>query len=164
MTIDPKLQNLIDHMIVECERLTMDDIETYDVQGVSPLTDRILIATATHILQLEAARRSLTFMAKEAGYPILNPTEDYSEGWLVMDFADLIVHILIAEKRAFYDLDGLMESVRNSRNQSQEEDYDEEELTEQQLEDILEQLNEEEKTEFLEDLENNINDKKNTPL
>jgi len=161
MAIEPKLKDLIDQMIIECERLTMNNIELYDVQELSSLTDKVLIATATHILQLEAARRSLTFMAKEAGYPILNPTEDYSEGWLAMDFADLVVHILIEEKRAFYDLDGLMLSIKDSRNSQNNTDEfeDDEELSERQLAGILDQLNEEEKESFSNDLENDVDNK-----
>ncbi len=149
------MQNLISQIKLECERLTMQDIQIYDVKGSSPLTDFVLVATADHILQLDAARKSIAFMAKQANYPIQNPTEDHSEGWLAMDFTDLVVHILIEEKRAFYDLDGLMESIVNSRSQDQTfEDLDEDdELSEQDVQDILEHLTPEEADEFLKNSE-----------
>lgn len=111
-----ELQTLSGQLKKECERLTMTDIIIYDVKGISPLTDVVLIATADHFLQLEAARRSLTQIAKQAGYKLQNPTEDYSEGWLAMDFSDLVVHILVPEKRDFYDLDSLMSNIEQIRN------------------------------------------------
>lgn len=111
-----ELQTLSEQLKKECERLTMTDIIIYDVKGISPLTDVVLIGTADHFLQLEAARRSLTQIAKQAGYKLQNPTEDYSEGWLAMDFSDLVVHILVSEKRDFYDLDSLMSNIEQIRN------------------------------------------------
>lgn len=111
-----ELQTLSGQLKKECERLTMTDIIIYDVKGISPLTDVVLIATADHFLQLEAARKNLTQIAKQAGYKLQNPTEDYSEGWLAMDFSDLIVHILVPEKRDFYDLDSLMSNIEQIRN------------------------------------------------
>lgn len=107
-----ELQTFSGQLKKECERLTMKDIIIYDVKGVSPLTDVVLIATADHFLQLEAARKSLTQIAKQTGYKLQNPTEDYSEGWLAMDFSDLVVHILVPEKRDFYDLDSLMTNIK----------------------------------------------------
>ncbi len=148
-----ELQNLTDKIKKECTRLTMTDIQVYDVKGTSPLTDVVLVATADHVLQLDAARRSISYIAKQEGWNIQNPTEDYSEGWLAMDFSDLVVHILIQEKRSFYDLDGLMESITNSRTHiSEPEEYDEE-TQERELEEILSQLTPEEAEEFLNNLE-----------
>ncbi len=157
------MEQLIAQIKQECERLTMLDIQVYDVKGSSPLTDYVLVATADHILQLDAARRSIALIAKQADYPIQNPTEDHSEGWLAMDFTDLVVHILIEEKRAFYDLDGLMESIVNSRSQSQtfEELDEDDELSEQDIHDILENLTPEEADELLKNLEDN--DSKDDP-
>ncbi len=150
-----ELQNLTDKIKKECTRLTMTDIQVYDVKGSSPLTDVVVVATADHVLQLDAARRSISYIAKQEGYPIQNPTEDYSEGWLAMDFSDLVVHILIEEKRAFYDLDGLMDSIISSRSSLQEIDdiEDSEEQQELELEEILSHLTPEEAEEFLDNLE-----------
>lgn len=155
MAIIPELQQLIEQMTKECERLTMKEVQVYDVKGSSPVTDAVLIATADHILQLDAARRSLSFMAKQAGYTVQNPTEDYSDGWLAMDCSDLVIHILVEEKRAFYDLDGLMDSIVNSRSLAlgdRDPDHDEEKV-EQELTEILAQLTPEEAEELLNNLE-----------
>lgn len=152
MAITPETQVLIDTITIECERLKMEDIQIYDVKGVSPLTDVIFLATASHILQLDAARRSLSFMVKQAGFPVQNPTEDYSEGWLVLDCVDLVIHILVEEKRAFYDLDHLMESIIESRSHPNKDDSNHEtneELSEAELSEILDQLTPEEREEFL---------------
>ncbi|MGL4677082.1 MAG: ribosome silencing factor [Brevinema sp.] len=140
-----KLDQLITQITKECERLTLQDIQVYDVK--SSLTDIVIVATADHVLQLDAARKQIAFMAKQADYPIQNPTEDHSEGWLAMDFTDLVVHILIKEKRSFYDLDSLMESIINSRMQNDKE------LSEEDWEEILTQLTPEEAEELLNNLE-----------
>lgn len=160
MALSTELQQLIAQITKECERLTMTNIQTYDVQGSSPITDAVIVATVDHVLQLDAARKSIAYMSKQAGYPIQNPTEDYSEGWLAMDFSDFVIHLLIEEKRAFYDLDGLMESILYSRDRRSQDDQDEnldEDLDEQDLEEILQQLTPEEAEEFLKNLEEDEN-------
>lgn len=153
MAITLELQQLINQIIPECERLTIKDIQVYDVKGHSPLTDVVLIATADHILQLDAARKSLSFIVKQADYPVHNPTEDHSEGWLVLDCTDLVIHILVEEKRAFYDLDSLMESVLHSRSSKIEDYIDDEKISEQEISEILEHLTPEEVETFLNDIE-----------
>ncbi|MGL4560907.1 MAG: ribosome silencing factor [Brevinema sp.] len=154
MAISPNIQKLLDQITKECERLTMENIEIYDVKGSSPLTDVVVVATAAHVLQLEAARRSLSLITKQAGYPLQNPTEDYSEGWLVMDCVDLVIHVLISDKRSFYDLDGLMTSIKRSPSQPNDDEYDSfQEPTDAELEEILEHLTEEELEEFLSNAE-----------
>ncbi|MGL4366883.1 MAG: ribosome silencing factor [Brevinemataceae bacterium] len=150
-----ELNTLISRITKECERLTLRNIEVYDVQNLSPVTDAVLVATADHVLQLDAARRSMSFIAKEEGFPVRNPTEDYSEGWLVLDCTDLIIHILVESKRSFYDLDGLMTSIQQSRDLNHDSQFQEqqEELTETQLEEILDQLTPDEVEQFLNDVE-----------
>jgi len=155
------MQQLLDQLKIECDRLTMEDIEIYDVKGHSPLTDTVFVATATHILQLEAARKNLSKMVKDAGYPVQNPTEDYSEGWLVMDCVDLVIHILIPEKRSFYDLDGLMASIKRP--------YKEEDIIEDDDEFEISMLNKDEFCEMLdslstEELEDFLNESDIDPL
>ena len=157
MAIIPELQELINQLIEECERLTMEDIQTYDVKGLTSLTDAVIIATATHGLQLDAARRSLSLLAKQAGYMVQNRTEDYSEGWLVLDCSDLVIHVFIEEKRDLYDIDSIMNALLHSRSLPsrpvEDLDGDEDELSEQDLEEILDQLTEEETEEFIKILE-----------
>lgn len=158
MPTNPVISNLLDEIKKECERLTMETIEIYDVRGKSPLTDFVVVATAGHILQLDAARRTLSTITKKAGFTVQNPTEDYSEGWLVMDCVDLVIHILIEEKRAFYDLDGLMQSLNRSSSLIENEFHDDEEANDAELENIIEHLTEEELEEFLDEIEKNIQD------
>ncbi|MGL5722109.1 MAG: RsfS/YbeB/iojap family protein [Brevinema sp.] len=118
--MDKNLQQIAELLTEECKRLTMTDIAVYDVEGKSPLTDMAFLATAEHILQLNAARNTLSLIGKQNGLPLRNPTEDYSEGWLALDHGDYVVHILIPEKRAFYRLDDLMKGIHASR--AKEED------------------------------------------
>ena len=119
--MDKNLQKIAELLTEECKRLTMTDIEVYDIEGKSPLADMAFLATADHILQLNAARNTLALIGKKNGLPLRNPTEDYSEGWLAMDHGDYVIHILIPEKRAFYRLDDLMKGIHSSRAKEEEE-------------------------------------------
>ncbi|MGL5255205.1 MAG: RsfS/YbeB/iojap family protein [Brevinema sp.] len=123
--MDKNLQQIAELLTEECKRLTMTDIAVYDVEGKSPLTEMAFVATAEHILQLNAARNTLALIGKQNGLPLRNPTEDYSEGWLAMDHGDYVVHILIPEKRNFYRLDDLMKGIHSSRTKDDLVDIEE---------------------------------------
>lgn len=119
--MDANLKKIAKLISTECTRLTMEDITIYDVENHSPLTCIVIIATAGHAMQLDAARSSLALIGKKNGLPLKNPSEDYSDGWLALDHGDYVVHILTPEKRGFYRLDDLMKGIKSSRENQEEE-------------------------------------------
>lgn len=120
--MDANLKKIAKLISTECTRLTMENIAIYDVESHSPLTCVVIIATAGHTMQLDAARSSLALIGKKNSLPLKNPTEDYSDGWLALDHGDYVVHILTPEKRDFYRLDDLMEGIKKSRENQEELD------------------------------------------
>lgn len=77
-------------------------------QGDYTITDYFVIATGNSNRQI----RALADHVEEA-LKILyekNPAAidgESDSGWVLMDYGDIIVHIMSAEMRAFYDLEGL---------------------------------------------------------
>ncbi len=103
MTWKPELQKSM-------ENLKLNDIVFYDVQGLSPLTDMFVVASADSITQLEAARNQAQRIMKNNKLTLKNPTEDWSGGWLIMDYDEVIINIFLEEKRSFYNLDDFIKA------------------------------------------------------
>jgi ribosome-associated protein len=99
------------HLALLCRTLAdnkkAEDILVLDVRKISSVTDYFVIASGTSEPHLRAISDEITEgVAREAE---TRPRTDGSlaGGWLVMDYFDVIVHIMRAEVRERYDLESL---------------------------------------------------------
>lgn len=97
--------------LIEAARLLKDlhceDIVLFDVQGLSDLTDYILIATGTSDRQIKGVAAQMTDLATERGFERFGSERDADSTWLVLDFVDSIIHLFEPAARAHYDLEML---------------------------------------------------------
>lgn len=82
------------------------DIAVYDLRGTSSITDFAIVCTATSVPHLRAVLRDVDKDINEQHG--LNPT--YAERtpnalWSVLDYIDVMVHVMAAEVRDFYNLE-----------------------------------------------------------
>jgi len=79
-----------------------------DMRQVSPVTDFFVIVSATSDRQLKAIVEHIGQETKEQHNTLPWRTEGTAaNGWVLMDFGDVVVHGFLPEKRAYYDLEGL---------------------------------------------------------
>ena len=83
------------------------NILALDVQGLSTITDYLLIAEGNvdrHVMSM--AHTILEEMNESGEKPI--HTEGLRTGdWIVLDYGTVVIHIFDEEARAYYDLEGL---------------------------------------------------------
>ena len=84
-----------------------DDILAYDVQGLTLIADSFVICSARSEPQMKAIANGVRDGMKEVGVRALHTEGTPQDGWLVLDFGDVIFHVFRTEARKFYDLDGL---------------------------------------------------------
>ena len=82
------------------------DIAVYDLRGTSSITNFAIVCTATSVPHLRAVLRDVDKDINEQHG--LNPT--YAERtpnalWSVLDYIDVMVHVMAAEVRDFYNLE-----------------------------------------------------------
>ncbi len=84
-----------------------EDIVALDVSGQTPIADVFLIATASNERQVTAIAEGIEQALLETGVKAIR-REGVREGrWALMDFNDLIVHVMHQEDRAYYSLERL---------------------------------------------------------
>ncbi len=79
-----------------------------DVRGISPITDFFVICTATSAPHLRAVRDAVEEKMREENG--LRPTftdGNFESQWLILDYSDVMVHVMQGEKREFYALEDL---------------------------------------------------------
>jgi len=83
------------------------DVKIYHVTGMTLTTDAIVICTATSEPQVKAVFSAVKEGMREAGHRSIYTEGAYHDGWLIIDFGDILFHIFREQAREFYDLDGL---------------------------------------------------------
>jgi ribosome-associated protein len=90
------------------ENKKAENLAVLDVRKVSSVTDYFVIATGTSQPHLRAIVEEITGKLRDDHD--LRPTRTdgpVTGAWMVLDFFDVIVHVMHTEARARYDLEGL---------------------------------------------------------
>lgn len=92
------------------------DTLVIDVSGQSPLTERMVIASGSSTRHVKSMAENLVVRSKAEGNPPLG-IEGQKEGeWVLVDLNDVIVHLMLPQTRAFYNLEKLWEASANHRS------------------------------------------------
>jgi len=79
----------------------------------SGLADFFLITSATNDRQVVAIADEIEFRLKKDFGLYATSVEGRRQGeWILLDYVDIVIHIFLAEKRAFYDIERLRKSAR----------------------------------------------------
>ena len=97
-----------------CEEKKAEDIRILELDPVdSGLSDFFLIASARNDRQSQAIADDIEFTLKRDFGVYATSVEGRRQGdWILLDYVDFVVHVFLAEKRAFYDIERLRKSAR----------------------------------------------------
>jgi ribosome-associated protein len=85
-----------------------EDISVLDVRDLSSVTDYFVIASGTSEPHLRAVVEEITSRLRDDHDIRPVRTDGSTQGsWVVLDFFDVIVHVMRADAREHYDLEGL---------------------------------------------------------
>ena len=108
-----QLQQLV---VSSLEDFKAIDILVIDVSDYNPLTERMIIASGNSTRHVKSMADNLIIKAKGEGNPPLG-VEGQSEGeWVLVDLNDVIVHLMLPQTRAFYNLEKLWEVSASHRD------------------------------------------------
>jgi len=90
-----------------------ENIVVLDVRKVSSVTDFFVIATGTSQPHLRAVVEEISSNLRDE-YDLRPTRTDGATGgnWVVLDYFDVIVHVMHSETRKHYDLEGLWGDAR----------------------------------------------------
>jgi ribosome-associated protein len=89
-----------------CDDRKAVDIRLIRVDEISSLADWFVIASGLSDVQVRAIARSVEDRLEEQTGRLPLRREGQSEGrWVVLDYGELIVHVLAAQERSYYDLE-----------------------------------------------------------
>lgn len=89
-----------------CDDRKAVDIRLIRVEDVSSLADWFVICSGLSDVQVRAIARSVEDRLEQEAHRLPLRREGQREGrWLLLDYGELIVHVLTPQERHFYDLE-----------------------------------------------------------
>jgi len=111
-------ENLNSIVFNALDDLKGQDIQSLDVTGISDVMDTLVIATGTSNRHVKSLAGNVVEDAKAQGFrPIGVEGMDAGE-WVLVDFGDTVVHVMLATTRAFYELEKLWSTEPSTRQHS----------------------------------------------
>lgn len=104
---NPKL-NILLHTLDESQAI---DVSVIDVRQQTSVTDYMIVCSGRSSRHVKAIAEELMHQMKIAHFPALSSTGLQNGDWALIDFGDFVVHVMQADSRAFYNLEGLWQNV-----------------------------------------------------
>jgi ribosome-associated protein len=98
------------------EDLKAENIVELDVRDKTDVTDYIIVASGNSSRHVKSIAGNVAMEAKKAGHPPIGVEGEDEGEWMLVDLADVVVHVMQPQIRKFYDLENLWQ-VDLSRQQ-----------------------------------------------
>ena len=89
------------------EDVKAQDIQVFDTEHLSPLFERVIVASGTSNRQTKALAASVRDAVREAGFPKPRIEGETNGEWIIVDCAQVVVHIMQPNFRTYYHLEEL---------------------------------------------------------
>jgi ribosome-associated protein len=105
---------LVQAAAAACEDKKGEETRILELDPVdSGLSDFFLVTSAANDRQAVAIADEIEFRLKHEFGVMPNSVEGRRQGgWILLDYVDFVVHVFLAERRAFYDIERLRKSAR----------------------------------------------------
>jgi ribosome-associated protein len=106
MTFDKKsLQNLQRAIVDGLEDVKAQDIQVFDTEAMSPLFERVIVASGTSNRQTKALAASVRDAVREAGFDKPRTEGEDNGEWIIVDCGPAVVHVMQPAIRQYYRLE-----------------------------------------------------------
>jgi len=100
-------EELLAITLAALEDMKAVDVRVIDVRELTTITDIMVVASGTSTRHVKAIADNVALEAKQHGVPALGVEGDKGAEWILVDLADVVVHVMMPEIRAFYALEKL---------------------------------------------------------
>lgn len=113
MTTSTKSDSAAKRDVTKLQRAIVDgledvkahDIQVFNTEVLSPLFERVIVASGTSNRQTKALASSVREAVKEAGFPVPRQEGEQNGEWIIVDCGSVVCHIMQPAIRQYYRLE-----------------------------------------------------------
>lgn len=113
MTTSTKSDSAAKRDVTKLQRAIVDgledvkahDIQVFNTEALSPLFERVIVASGTSNRQTKALASSVREAVKEAGFPVPRQEGEQNGEWIIVDCGSVVCHIMQPAIRQYYRLE-----------------------------------------------------------
>jgi len=98
--------------VTALEDIKGENIVVIDTEELSPLFSRMIVCTGNSNRQVKALANNVAEEFKKHQIDIVGIEGEQGGEWVLVDSGDLVVHIMLPQVRAYYDLESLWNGQR----------------------------------------------------
>jgi len=116
-TADPSVQTTEDlkaMVLAALEDAKANDVRQLDVRRLTDITDWMVVASGTSTRHVLALADRVRTQVKAQGLSPIGTEGESGSDWVLLDYGDVVVHLMLPDTRGFYDLEGLWDDRLSS--------------------------------------------------
>lgn len=90
------------------------DVVTLDVKEQTTVTDYMVICSGRSSRHVKAIAENTMEKMKAQGFPSLGQSGLQTAEWILIDFGDVVLHVMQPDIRSFYYLEGLWQPTQSN--------------------------------------------------
>ena len=102
---------MLKKLLQALEDIQAIDVTVIDVSQHTTITDFMVICSGRSSRHVKAIAEYIMEQMKTTGLPALGNSGLAGGDWALVDFGDVVVHVMQPESRAFYNLEGLWQNL-----------------------------------------------------
>ncbi|MDF2987628.1 MAG: iojap-like ribosome-associated protein [Eubacterium sp.] len=110
-------KKLVEKIVSLMEEKKAKEISTIDIENITEIADYFVICSGTSTTHIKSIADELEFKLGELGLHAFHKEGYDTARWILLDYADVIIHVFHQEDRGFYNLerlwsDGVLTNIR----------------------------------------------------
>ncbi len=105
--MDQQIELMTEKAVAALEEIKAKDIMVLDTTKLSSAFSKLIVATGDSNRQVKALARNVEDALKKSGFEILGLEGMESGDWVLVDAADILVHVMLPAVRDYYDIEAL---------------------------------------------------------
>jgi ribosome-associated protein len=94
------------------EDIKGEAISVIDTENLSPLFSRMIVCTGNSNRQVKSLANNVVEEFKKHSIEIVGVEGESGGEWVLVDSGDIVVHVMLPQVRAYYDLESLWNGQR----------------------------------------------------